>query len=578
MAEEHTLIDDILRSEKGRMLYLKKYYPFFVLSEISLSQYREGKYRDLDMGYITMALLRFFIEENHFNGRKVLYPAVEKFLTKLIERDFDTELKIGSDDMDEEQLPDSALDVDPFGGRGIGSSRETRSNVKDLNEKSLNEKNLNEKSLNGKDLIRFIFDKIRNDGKPFIFPFYDPETRSRQQGFVRLIDSTVQDGEVVYEITADGIEFYLATKEVRDESNISTEQILLEKMIRTENFRGGIDVIRRINLDVEMLKKERREVVRLLQEDLASGLARSEAFMDRIHKWFDLERKSFQKNKTLVDKAVARFSAGQGSKDIYVMETELKKVIESHRMLMEEAADLSRLTTELVERAKLRSLRPAFDFRRTLDRLKEEDMPGAMGMVLSPFFLPRRRKSLSVFSIDKLVSEAVSAEEEKEKQEKLKVDLSFEYEDEKLSRMIGQNFAFFFKELLERVERWGTFSLGEYNAILEAKFGKEVYRNRDYFSFLAHLAKKEHYVMTEAFTEPETFLEAYADRYFTPEEKERFKEIDFSLEFGDEEVELPLEFPEAGISDSDEAISDGFAPNTTGAVKMIRFTRTDRES
>ena len=620
MAEEHTLIDDILRSEKGRMLYLKKYYPFFVLSEISLAQYQEGKYRDLDMGYITMALLRFFIEENHFNGRKVLYPAVEKFLTKLIERDFATELNrsvlVSGEIADEEQLPDSALDVDPFGGHGrrkpgkyteyaglntgktsddndyyfSWKSDENRNQNRNQNwNQSINQdsnRNLDHNSNRNpnpkpnhnqtqKDLIRFIFDKIRNDGKPFIFPFYDPETHTRQQGFVRLIDSTVQDGEVVYEITADAIEFYLATKEVRDESNISTEQILLEKMIRTENFRGGIDVIRRINLDVEMLKKERREVVRLLQEDLTLGLARSEAFMDRIHKWFDLERKSFQKNKALVDKAVARFSAGQGSKDIYVMETELKKVIESHRMLMEEAADLSRLTSELVERAKLRSLRPAFDFRRTLDRLKEEDMPGAMGMVLSPFFLPRRRKSLSIFSIDKLVSEAVPAEEEKEKKEKLKVDLSFEYEDEKLSRMIGQNFAFLFKELLERVERWGTFSLGEYNAILEAKFGKEVYRNRDFFSFLAHLAKKERYVMTEAFTEPETFLEAYANRYFTPEEKERFKEISFSLEFGDEEVELPLEFPKEGDSVSDEAAAEGLSTNLAGTVKMIRFSRTD---
>ena len=31
MAEEHILIDDILSSEKERMLYLKKYYPFFVV-------------------------------------------------------------------------------------------------------------------------------------------------------------------------------------------------------------------------------------------------------------------------------------------------------------------------------------------------------------------------------------------------------------------------------------------------------------------------------------------------------------------------------------------------------------------
>ena len=77
MAEEHILIDDILKNQAERMLYLKKYYPFFVLQETTLSQYKEGRFQELDMGYITMALLRFLIQENHFNGRNVTYPEVE---------------------------------------------------------------------------------------------------------------------------------------------------------------------------------------------------------------------------------------------------------------------------------------------------------------------------------------------------------------------------------------------------------------------------------------------------------------------------------------------------------------------
>ena len=89
MAEEHILIDDILKNQAERMLYLKKYYPFFVLQETTLTQYKEGRFQELDMGYITMALLRFLIQENHFNGRNVTYPEVEKFLRTVIRRDFD---------------------------------------------------------------------------------------------------------------------------------------------------------------------------------------------------------------------------------------------------------------------------------------------------------------------------------------------------------------------------------------------------------------------------------------------------------------------------------------------------------
>ena len=38
--------------------------------------------------------------------------------------------------------------------------------------------------------------------------------------------------------------------------------------------------------------------------------------------------------------------------------------------------------------------------------MQEKDEPDQMGRILAPFFLPRRRKSLSIFSIDKLVNEA----------------------------------------------------------------------------------------------------------------------------------------------------------------------------
>ncbi len=535
MATEHILIDDILKNQTERMLYLKKYYPFFVLQETTLSQYKEGKFQDLDMGYITMALLRFLIQENHFNGRTVSYPEVEKFLCTVIRRDFE-----------------------------LSVSREEET-----------------------ELVRFLFDKIRNDGRPFVFPFYDPESHTKQQGYVRLVESAVKDGDVVYSITSDGIEFYLSTKEVRDESTITTEQLLLEKMIRTENFRGGIDVVRRINLEVARLRKEREDTVRLLQSDLHAGVRACEAYMAQISEWFDAERESFRKNKALVDKAVARMtanpsysgddatggqstgadgrtvaagrtggagtavgttdrnSAGASSprkknafRDIAALETELKKTIESHRLLMEEAASLSQMADEMVERGKARQLRPAFDFQAAMRLLQEKDAPEQMGQVLAPFLLPRRRKSLSVFSIDKLVNEAREDEDLTETRETGTPDLSFEYEDEVLSRMIGQNFVLLFRELLERLERWETVTLPEFNAILEIKFGKEIYRNRDYYSFLVHLAKKDSYSMKECFEEPETFLELYVSRSFSEEEKQRFRGMTLTLTYGDEDVEL----------------------------------------
>ncbi|MBR6173349.1 MAG: hypothetical protein IKQ49_09320 [Eubacterium sp.] len=526
MAEGHALINEILHSEKERMLYLKKYYPFFVLSETSLAQYKDGQYREMDMGYILMALLRYLIEENHYHGKMSRYEEIERFLSRLLKRDFPqcfTDGRTGGSfaslKMTEKTGTDGMSETPGLTGKD-GVRTKAGSAEEEI-----------------KELARYLFDRIRNDGKPFIFPFYDPESHTRREGFVRLIEGRVQDGEVVYSITADGIEFYLSTKEMRDESTISTEQLLLSKMIRSRNFSGGIDVIRRINLEVGLLKKEREEVVRLLREDLPTGLARSRAYMERISKWFDQERKSFQQNKVLVDQAAARFS----SPEIMTLETELKKTIESHRLLMEEAAGLSRMAGEMTERAKLKALRPAFDFREALRTLIREDRPEDMLRVIAPFLLPRKRRSFSIRSIDKLVNEVQLPEEEQEKRKALKPDLDFQYEDEKMSRVVGQNFAFLFRELLERILRWNTITLPELNAILETRFGKEVFRNRDYFSFLVHLAKKEEYILSESLSQPETFLEGYAAELFTEEEKERFRPIHFRILYGNEMVELPEE-------------------------------------
>ena len=64
MAKQYVMINDIIEEHNARMYNLRKYYPFFVLSETAFTQYKDGRYNSLDMGYITMAVLRFFIEEN----------------------------------------------------------------------------------------------------------------------------------------------------------------------------------------------------------------------------------------------------------------------------------------------------------------------------------------------------------------------------------------------------------------------------------------------------------------------------------------------------------------------------------
>ena len=146
MALKYVMINDIIEEHNARMQNLRKYYPFFVLAETTFAQYKEGRYAQLDMGYITMAILRFFIQENSFNEREVSYDEYEEFMGQLLDRDFDVEI--------------------------AGDDRA--------------------------DLIMYIFDKIKNDGRAFEFTFYDPGKKQRKTGRVKLIDSHIVDGKVLY--------------------------------------------------------------------------------------------------------------------------------------------------------------------------------------------------------------------------------------------------------------------------------------------------------------------------------------------------------------------------------------------
>ena len=92
MSEEYTLVRDIVCGHNERMLNIKKYYPFFKLSEISFNTYKEGKYDILDMGYIMMAVLRFFIEENNFHEKPVSYNEYADFMHEILVRDFELEI------------------------------------------------------------------------------------------------------------------------------------------------------------------------------------------------------------------------------------------------------------------------------------------------------------------------------------------------------------------------------------------------------------------------------------------------------------------------------------------------------
>lgn len=523
MAERYTLTDDIIGTHLERMLNLRKFYPFFAICSQGFRKYPDPAFRHLDVAYITLAVLRFFIHENSFQDKPVSYTRYADFCGELLQRDFGVRA----------------------GGKYTADSVDQ--------------------------VIRYIFDRIRNDGKAFSFTFYDPADHQEKTARVRLIESVVREDGVFYEITEDGIEFYLSTKEVRDESRITTEQLLLEKMIRAENFQGGIQVVSEINAEVQKLRRKKTEAIKLLTRDVKKGAEAVDAFMESTSQWFSDEQKSFQKTRALADKALSRLQKSgnlKGLKEVTALEAALKQTIENHGALIREAADLSRFSDEMIRRSRIQSLRPVFDFQNFLQDAIRRDSPADLEEILLPFLLPRTRKSFSASVLDNAAADRQTEPEEETAADRAPADLNFRYPDEILHDRTGKNYGRLFAELLGRVQRWDRFTLQEYNAILEIRFGKEIYRNRDYYGFLTSLAGQDHYSLREMEASPRTFLEEMVVAHLSPEEKEQYRDTAFRIHFGTEEIRLPA------LPDTEDGEKSGEESGADFAVTEMTFERS----
>ncbi len=518
MTGEFRMTQDIVEEHKMRMLHIRKYYPFFKIMETSFVQYKEGKYAGLDMGYITLAILRFFMEENNFKNKEVTYTEYVDFMEKLLRRDFRLELE----------------------------------------------------KEEGRELIGFIFDKIKNDGKPFLFPYYDPTTYKKMVMRVKLLDSRMEEQTVYYSITAEAIEFYLDTKEFKDQSTITIEQLLLEKMIRSRNFRGGTEVVKRINSQVSRLQAKKNEVLGILSFDVFQGMKAYEEFMETGTKWFEEEQRLFQKNSQLIRFALEKAEADQkrgeyqsqyykAMEEIYTLEQEMKKAIVRHGELLQACMDLQKKADELVSHSKLHALRPTFDFHKMVQSLMEQERADKLEYFVEPLLKLNIRKTFQLRMIDEMLTYRPEKEEAAEVVVK-KQEEDYIYEDEIEDNRIAHNFQIITKILLDMLLEKKEFTLEEFceNQAVAA-LGREIQSdmagseisngmeeqestggaaglqnsllwNGDFYTFLIHLSQKKEYNMEEVRRTPDTFLEESLCSFLQKDENARYRQMHITLE------------------------------------------------
>ncbi|MDD6035790.1 MAG: hypothetical protein PUC30_06320 [Lachnospiraceae bacterium] len=488
----YQMLHDMIDFHNDRMRNLRRYYPFFCLQNTAFHLFKEGKYASLDMGYITLAVLRFFIEENQFNDRPVKYQEVYAFLAGVLARDFELSLR------EEEE----------------------------------------------KELIDYIFDKLKNDGKPFVMEYFDPVSKGKASVRMKLIDATLSGNTVLYTITADAIEFYLDTKEIREESKINIQQVLLEKMIHTKNFRGGIDVIRRINSEVNRLRLQKKEVLALLGSNVFDGVKALEEFNRTGMRWFSEEQKLFSHNMELMERARARAEeAVPGERDteslreIYRLETELKKAMANHEELLSDCMDLQVRADEMIRKYKYSRLRGAFDFRGFVAAAEEAGDVTMLSHLIEPLLAPRLNKQFTLLQTDELLSPPAEAEETKEAVEEAKEEM-YRFDDEIEEERISGNYKAIVKTLFDELWQSDRVALSELNRKLEMRFFDGIFRNSDYYSFLVHICQKKEYDLETVTKKQDTFFEGILAEILQEPSMKKYTRLRFKLIMKPEAEEL----------------------------------------
>lgn len=488
----YQMLHDIIDFHSDRMRNLRRYYPFFYLQNTAFHLFQEGKYAFLDMGYLTLAVLRFFIEENQFNDRPVQYMQVYEFLAGVLAREFDLTLP-----KDEE-----------------------------------------------KELIDYIFDKLKNDGKPFIMEYFDPVKKAKATVRMKLIDATLSGSTVLYTVTADAIEFYLDTKEIREESKINIQQVLLEKMIHTKNFKGGIDVIRRINSEVNRLRLQKKEVLALLGSNVFDGVKALEEFNRTGTRWFSEEQKLFSHNMELMERARARAEeAVTGERDretlgeIYQLETELKKAMANHEELLSDCMDLQVRADEMIRKYKFSRLRGAFDFRAFVTAAEEAEDMSLLSHLIEPLLLPRLRKQFTLLQTEELLALPPEAGETADLLGEAKEEM-YRFEDEIEEERISGNYAAIVKTLFDELLCAERLTLSELNKKLEIRFFDGIFRNSDYYSFLVHICQKKEYDLDAVRKKQDTFFEGILAKLLEEQTFQKYSGLKFRLVMEPEAEEL----------------------------------------
>lgn len=449
MTEEYEFISEMISDLEERSQFLKKYYPYFKIIGDGTKTFWSNSLEQFDVGFILLTTLRFLVEENNFKNRGVSYHEISDFLYYMVNKAYFVLLS------------------------------ET------------------EKAT----LTEEVITMLTGSGQPYEFHYYEPVSKKRSISRITYMKGEIDPllGSLKYYITDSGIEFYLETKEIKELNKISIQQVLLEKMVSSKNFKGARQVVGRITNQVAKLHLMKREVLNLISFNPIEGDKLYSEFFSKSMDWFDREEDYFGNNLKAVENAREKMSSADGLdtiRDINALNDELKKASEKYGDLLSEVVDLKKKVDENRAARKIKVLKTTFDYRNVVDKMIGIDKSENLALLMTPFLEGKKKKFFDFKRIDSLLNFKISLEEDIETvvDEDMR---EYIFDDVIENERIKENHDKYISCLYSLFLKLGEFTLKEYNEYLEAVFTDRIFFHGDYFSFLIALSGKTRYLKEE---------------------------------------------------------------------------------
>lgn len=443
-------IDKVLKETQEtlpkRLRTLAKHFPYFEILKINT---HSDKFNTYDMGGLSIAIIHFMLYEGHLKDRGLAFEEIQVFVKKFIETSYEKEIE----------------------------------NTTLL------------------ELTRYILRKMQNKGDFFSMPFYNPVSKKEDIVKIKYIifEPDPIQNKNLYRLTADGIDFFLQTKEFEEESKITIHLLLLKQLVKNGDYQTALQTLININVEVKKEERQKQEII----EELTMGYTtKYNAFQARMDKRFEEERLLFKDTMQSIETYQEEYLEGiedvESTKEtiafrrfVHSLKDELTKTTHIHAKMLGISAELAKRKEEIFSLRKRNMFKPSLNFVQLLEKAINNQNTSTLKNALSPLFLPHIHKTFSIDHLQDLLY--LKREEKKEDFSDIHNDMLIEKQptlDEQIKDRLHSNLKFYLRELLVLLLESKEVNLKDYISHLHKTYGEIALINQDIVVFIFSMVRE----------------------------------------------------------------------------------------